>query len=469
VTTRRTFMGHAMLAALGAASSCGFDGRFEVGADGDVALGHMPRRHRRALRLLDRFGYGPTAADIARIMTLGIAGFVDQQLAPWSASAGSNWWRIRRVESLELAPADLYALTESEVVEDLRRGTILRAVYSENQLLERLVEFWNDHFNVYAEKEGCGRLLVVHDREVIRRHALGSFRELLRAVVTSPAMLVYLDGRTSSAGNPNENHARELLELHTLGVDGPYEQADVRALARALTGWRVRDRWRPGSAAFDDGSHDDGEKRVVGVRLEPGLGEDDVERLVERLATHPATVNRLAAKLCRRFVADEPAPDLVRRVATKLGESGGNIGAAVREIALSPEFEHAPPMLKRPYSFAISAIRALDATTDGGRELQALLRALGQLPFGHPTPDGYPDGARAWQAMLPARWSFALRLTSNRIEGTAVDVRQLDAPSAVSQILHRRVEKRQLDVLDGSTDGPELLALILATPSFQYQ
>ena len=201
---RRHFLALTALASIGSSSGCDFARRlagFEdsVSRTGDRVATPMERL---AQRVLDRFGYGPRPGDIARVVRSGVDAYLDEQLSPDSVDDSSTARRLRRIETLELAAEDLFAVTEDEALEDLRRGTLVRAVYSERQLFERVVEFWSDHFNIYGAKEGCGRLLVVHDREVIRRYALGSFDELLRAVLTSPAMLVFLDGTSSTAGNP---------------------------------------------------------------------------------------------------------------------------------------------------------------------------------------------------------------------------------------------------------------------------
>jgi uncharacterized protein (DUF1800 family) len=472
VITRRRFIGWSALVALGSTSGCGL-ARFIGDFGSHVAMpGDSIRtpEERLVLRVLDRFGYGPRPGDVARVAALGVDAYIEQQLAFDSIDDTSSWWRVRRVETLSLAAEDLFAVTDAEAVSDLRCGTLVRAVYSDCQLFERMVEFWSDHFNIYGEKEGCGRLLVVHDREVIRRHALGQFNELLRAVLTSPAMLVYLDGATSTSGNPNENHARELLELHTLGVEAGYSQTDVREAARAMTGWRVRPHWRPGSSVFEPRFHDDGEKTVLATPYEKGLGSSDVERLVASLCANPTTIERLAAKLCRRFVAPDPSRELVKRVANRLAASGLNIRDALREIARSPEFAAAPPMIKRPYSFAISSLRALDAATDGGRGLQDAIRKLGQLPFSWPTPDGFPDDAKDWEAMLPSRWAFAHDLASGRIAGTRPDERFVDdAQLAATALVHRILEPFEVDAIGSQSSGTGSLSLLLSMPAFNFQ
>jgi uncharacterized protein (DUF1800 family) len=196
-----------------------------------------------------------------------------------------------------------------------------------------MVGFWTDHLNINLEKGDCIYLKPSDDREVIRRHALGKFRDLIRASATSPAMLVYLDGKENQKARPddipNENYARELLELHTLGVHGGYTQNDVYEVARCLTGWRLRTKVAARTVFFEPGLHDDGSKNILGHSIPAGLGELDVERVVDILAAHPSTARFIATKLVRRFVADDPPPSLVERVAAVFTETDGDIKSLV--------------------------------------------------------------------------------------------------------------------------------------------
>src|SRR5262249_36292190 len=252
-------------------------------------------------------------------------------------------------------------------------------------------------------------------------------------------MLVYLDGRASVAGRPNENYAREILELHTLGVEGGYTQRDVSELARALTGWQVRTFFERGRTVFREKVHDPLVKEVLGLRLASDA-RADLERIVDRLVSHPSTPRFLARKLCRRFVADEPPPSLVEKVALAFARSRGDIRATLAALFHAPELHEAPPKFKRPVLFAVSALRAAGARTDAGQGLQRELDAMGQLPFAWPTPDGYPETEEHWSGRMLPRWNFAWRLASNAIPGTRV----------------------------GSDVPAESLALELARPEFQY-
>jgi len=464
---RRTFLGLGAAASVVASAACRSDGFFRSGAGsaGDI---HGSEIDAHSLRVLSRVAFGPNRSDADKIARSGVDGFIDEQLDADSLADTSAWWRIRRVESLALPVEDLYALTDDEALADLRCGTILRAVYSERQLLERMVELWSDRFNVYGGKADCGRFLLVYDRDVIRANALGNYRDLLYAVTTSPAMLVYLDGRSNEASHPNENHARELLELHTLGVDGGYTQTDVMEAARALSGWRIRQHWRPGDPAFDSERHDDGAKRILGTPFEAGRGRRDVEDLVECLIRHSATARRVALAICRQFVGESPSPRLVDRIARIFMSTEGDIRSMVREVLHSNEFRNSAPMVERPFGFAVKALRLLGADTDGGADVQVAMRALGHLPFDWPTPDGYPSGESHWRSLVPARWRFAFALASNSIAGTnigALSNVESIARSALGRSLDER-ERLAMETVDGDV---EQIALLLASPAFQLK
>jgi len=419
----------------------------------------------RVERLLGRATYGPRPGDRTRLLDLGADSFLDEQLAPDTVDDREATLLVRHLESLALRGGDLFEVGKDEILADLRRATLLRALYSRRQLQEVTVELLSDHFNVYAGKGDGAWLKVIDDRETIRPHVFGPFRDLLRATVTSPAMLVYLDGASNRRGKPNENHARELLELHTLGVDGGYGQRDVMELARALTGWRLRDHLRKGRAVFDPSRHDPGAKRVLD-EVADGAPGVDLDELVDRLASHPATATLLATKLCRRFVADEPGAPLVARTADVFRKTGGHLGQTLSSLLRSEELQTAPPKLKRPYAFALSALRACGAASDGGRGLQDQLRALGQLPFDWPTPDGYPDGASHWSGPLLSRWNFALRLTTGGIRGTSVPDSE---PTVLAEsALGRRLTRQERATFGTLREDREAFALALCHPGFQY-
>ncbi|HEY0349143.1 MAG TPA: DUF1800 domain-containing protein, partial [Pyrinomonadaceae bacterium] len=394
---------------------------------------------------------------------------------------------------------------------------ILRAVYSERQLQEVMVDFWTNHFNVYAAKGADRWLLTSYDRDTIRPHTLGKFYDLLLADAQSPAMLFYLDNfqsvspnaqpaqqRPGAARGPlanlrmsnnpqdqrpqqqqqrrgiNENYARELMELHTLGVDGGYTQKDVQEVARCFTGWtiiaprgagaaaqaiinpRMADMVRnnPGSFIFRPGVHDNGEKIVLGHKIPAGGGEKDGLMVLDILAHHPATAKFIATKLVRRFVADEPPPALVDRVAQTFLKTDGDIREMLRTIFSSPEFNSSDAYrakVKRPFELAVSAVRTIGADTNGGPQFHQWIQRMGQPLYGFQTPNGYSDVAENWvnTGALLERMNFALALVSNRIPGTHVDLSRLmtDTKSGTS------IDKEKLfDRLVGLIVGGEISA-----------
>jgi uncharacterized protein (DUF1800 family) len=269
-------------------------------------------------------------------------------------------------------------------------------------------------------------LKLVDDRDTIRPHALGKFRDLLFASAQSPAMLVYLDNVRNVKGEPNENYAREIMELHTLGFNAGYSQQDVQELARALTGWGSAPRGRrQGEFVFNADQHDNDSKQILDLTLPAGQDEQDIHQALDMLASHPATANFIAFKLVRRFVADEPPASLVEQVAQTFLETDGDIKSMLRVIFLSDEFATAPPKLKRPYSYVISALRALNADISNYRAFSLWLETMGQLPFNWAAPNGYPDVSAAWMSNLLPRWNFALALLNFTFPGAEIPLDRL--------------------------------------------
>ncbi len=387
------------------------------------------------------------------------------------------------------------------ITAELQASRILRAVYSERQLQEVMDDFWTNHFNVFAGKGADRWLLTAYDRDTIRPNAMGKFSDLLLATAQSPAMLFYLDNfqsvnpnaptgpgyfgnqRPGAQRNPlaqllhggaqnrpsprmtndprqqrpqqqarrgiNENYARELMELHTLGVDGGYTQKDVQEVARCFTGWTIFAP-RGGAAAaqamanspradmlrenagrffFNPRVHDDGEKIVLGHKIPAGGGFKDGLLVLDILSHQPATAKFIATKLVRHFVSDIPPPQLVDRVAATFLKSNGDIRETLRAIFFSPEF-NAPEAyrakVKRPFELAISAIRTLGGETNGGPGLHQWIARMGEPLYGFQTPNGYSDAAESWvnTGGLLERLNFGLTLASNRIPGTRVDLKR---------------------------------------------
>jgi uncharacterized protein (DUF1800 family) len=331
------------------------------------------------------------------------------------------------------------------VVTELQRAVLLRAVYSERQLYELVVGFWENHFSIYAYKDDDRYLMTSFDRDTIRPFAMGRFRDLLGATAHSPAMLYYLDNWRSSVARPypatknkpagvdgglNENYARELMELHTMGVDGGYTQKDVQEVARCFSGWTIQKPNEEGLFLYRPGLHDKGDKIVLGHKILAGGGLDDGERVLDILATHPATARFVATKLARRFLSDDPPPTVIDRAAAVFLKTDGSIRETLRAIITAPEF-FSPlayrAKIRSPFEYVAAAIRALNAETDADPAVPNWTRGMGQQVFGRVTPDGYPDRSEQWltAGALLARFNFASALATNKIKGTHFDPSQL--------------------------------------------
>ena len=435
-----------------------------------------PIRH-----VLNRLSFGPRPEDLARVRRLGrstetaIQSYVDEQLDPGRLDDRQAELAVRRLETLRLPAGELFEYQPDLLLEELTRGTLLRAVYSRRQLYEVMVHFWSDHFNIDASKGDCKWLKVADDRDVIRRHALGRFGDLLRASALSPAMLWYLDGRVNQKRDdeevPNENYARELLELHTLGVDGGYTQRDVMEVARCLTGWTVRSKepFGKGRVEFKQNLHDDGEKEVLGRRIPSGEGEKDLDHVLDAVVRHPRTARHLARKLCHRFISEDPGDRAIEEVAGAFSASDGDVKATLRAVFDTHAFRNSAGLkLKRPFRFIASALRATAAHTDGGRKPQDFLLSMGHAPFQYPTPDGYPEASSPWLGTLLWRWIFSASLAGGRIAGTHIDLDRLRSALGDGG-LHAHLLGRTPTSNEALGNGPAAteLALVLASPAFQ--
>jgi uncharacterized protein (DUF1800 family) len=418
------------------------------------------------------------------------------------------------------------------LVSELQQARLLRAVYSERQLQEVMTDFWMNHFNVFANKGADRWLLASYERDTIRPHLFGKFEDLLKATAESPAMLFYLDNWLSaspnnSAGtaprrnqisgfgfprgpgfrmpprpnqqNPqvanqnqarrkvgiNENYAREIMELHTLGVNGGYTQKDVQEVARCFTGWTIRNPRQDGEFFFNPRMHDDGEKVVLGTKIPAGGGMKDAETVIRILAHHPSTARFISTKLARKFVSDEPPASLIDRASQTFLQTDGDIRQVVRTILTSPEFWAADSYrakIKTPFEMTVSAVRAIGAETNGGPAFHRWIAQMGEPLYLAQPPTGYADTAETWvnTGALLQRMNFALALTSNRIPGTRVDLESLtrgvdrskQTDFLVSLLLHGEVSSQTRTTLDknvSSDDLAQMTGLILGSPEFQRQ
>jgi uncharacterized protein (DUF1800 family) len=394
------------------------------------------------------------------------------------------------------------------VVLELSEQKLLRAIYGERQLQEVLADFWFNHFNVDARKNRVRFLITEYERDAIRPHVLGRFRSLLGAVAKSPAMLVYLDNfmsvdpeAASTAGarpsgarrrpggfaaprpqNPagvqarmprglNENYARELMELHTLGVDGGYSQKDVVEVARAFTGWTLENPRQGGGFRFNSRLHDDREKTVLGHRIKAGGGIEDGEQVLDILARHPATARFVATKLARRFVSDEPPQALVERATARFVATGGDLREVTRTLLLSPEFLAADAYrtkVKTPFEFLVSSIRAVNAQVEVARGLVRTMQELGMPLYQCQPPTGYKDTADAWTntGALVSRMNVAQSLGANRLAGVRVETAS-DLGEDVAAALGHDISVTTRATIGKAGTVPERLALALGSPEFQ--
>jgi uncharacterized protein (DUF1800 family) len=354
---------------------------------------------------------------------------------------------------------------QNQAVDELRTATILRQVYSPRQLYEVMVEFWTNHFNVQHLDGPIRYYKTVEDRELIRRHAMGRFGDLLRGNARSPAMLWYLDNYTNVASGPNENYARELLELHTMGATGGYTETDVREVARCFTGWTINGLGRATGEiefVFNGATHDYDAKIVLGNAIAAGGGVTDGDRVLDLLLAHPSTARYLATKLVRRFVSDVPATPLVDAVAATYTQSGGDIHAMLRTLLQSTEFKASADLkFKRPVEFVMSTLRVLSPALSGDsyvRVIATQINTLGQLHFLWPTPDGYPDARDYWTntSAMVNRWNFGAGLVEGTLDrGIVVDVAALvgsaSTPYQLVDRLAERILRRPLAANDRST------------------
>ena len=493
----------------------------------------------QALHVLNRLGFGPRPGDVDRVLAMGICAYIDQQLDPGGISDDATAAAVRRFPTLAMTTAELVEkfkrpLREARrqrrmelagqdcsmasgrtegadladalerirlrippenrprrVIEELTAARIVRAAQSERQLNEVLVNFWMNHFNVFAGK-GLDRVFTTSfERDVIRPRIWGRFEDLLLATAKSPAMLVYLDNAQSTAdeahrpsrpippgralfgrglfamgnaggpakkgpaGGLNENYARELMELHTLGVDGGYTQTDVTELARLLTGWSIMRPEQGAGFVFRAPLHDAGSKTVLGNVFPAGGGIEEGEKMIGILARHPSTAHHIAFQLCQRLVADVPPAALVDRVAKTFLATDGDLRATVRAILTSPEFfdpRYYRAKVKSPFEYVVSAVRAMGAEPEAALPLARQLSLMGEPLYLCQPPTGYSDTAEAWvnTGALVARLNFALQLAAGRLPGTRTDLRRLISPEDAAD------SKKSVDVLACAFLGGDL-------------
>jgi uncharacterized protein (DUF1800 family) len=549
----------------------------------------------KALHVLNRLGFGARPGDVEKVKAMGVDKYIEQQLNGASIEDSAAEAKWKNIEVFNLSTADVFAKypnpgallrqleggraaqanaqnqTGNETPEetqaqqrerrqklqayyekyDLRpagqlipqitANRMLRAAYSERQLQEVMVDFWQNHFNVFAGKAAVRWYIPSYERDVLRKNALGNFKDLLLGTAEHPAMLFYLDnfesispnaGRQAAQGqqrlqdalrqnggqlpprmreqikqrrgftdrqldefiknarnNPapaggqqrgiNENYARELMELHTLGVDGGYSQKDIVEIAKCFTGWTIADArgYRKVAAStiqgtedkrinrlqrqagvpddiesgefyFNERWHEKGDKTVLGQKIDEG-GMKDGLKVIDILVNHPSTAKFIARKLAVKFVSDTPGDALVGRVAEAFQKSKGDIKTTLKALFTDKEFfapENYRAKIKTPFELAVSSIRALGADTNAGPAMLAMLNKLGEVPYGYQAPTGYPDTAEDWvnTGALLERLNFAVAMASNRIPGTRVNLKNFEATDKA-----KILDKTLASLLDG--------------------
>ncbi|MEP6491085.1 MAG: DUF1800 domain-containing protein [bacterium] len=375
-------------------------------------------------RLVRRATLGVTAAEVTRATQLGYQGYLNYQLnytridtTAHDADLASRWPLLAQSADV------LFSADATQARAQLQESTIFRAAFSPRQLYERMVEFWSDHFNQDMDK--VGNLLLVDQREVIRAHALGKFPDLLKASAHSGSMMVYLDQNASRTGAPNQNYAREIMELHTLGVDGGYTQDDVAELSRVLTGWTITGR---GVFVFDPSRHDWKAKTVLGVTIPAGspslgaAGINEGEQMLDLLVNHPSTAKFIATKMLKWLLTPNPTDAQISTVTSAYRATGGDIKAMIRVILNDTWLAASPMKLKRPFHFLASSMRSTNPTVTTMATLNGQLSNLGQSLFSWDTPDGYPDKIEYWAGNIVPRWGFGTVMSNlNSTTTVAVD------------------------------------------------
>lgn len=441
-------------------------------------------------RLVRRLTYGITEDHLKSANALGYNGYLEWQLNYGKIDDAACEQAVKkRFPRTSWSVTRLFDLEDDWITkEQLIGASLYRSAFSRRQLYQRMVEFWTDHFNIWTGKvSGC--LKVIDDREVIRKHALGKVPDLMRASAHSPAMLWYLDNDPSDKAAPNQNYARELLELHTMGVNGGYSQDDVLEVAKCLTGWSFR--WEDtapdrGKFVFRVDSHDIGPKSVLGTNIPSGGLKSDGDIVLNILVSHPSTAAFISRKMARWLLRYDPSPALVSAVAQVYMNTGGDIKSMIREILKPANLNLAPAKYKRPMHMFISLLRGTKAKFENFDHLRwGYLETVGQVPFDWPAPNGYPDAIDYWAGFILPRWRFSFDLAAGWVGGLKIDLKTLLPNTATPQALVDRINalmfggemlpQDKADLLAFAQAGTldnwrkrATIALAAASPSFQY-
>lgn len=460
-----------------------------------------PRQYNYSVKPLDvvglvnRITFGLTSAEVMLAQSLGCNGYLEYQLNHAAIDDSALDLRLAGAEfpTLTMTPEILGTQNSGDTQNQLIRARLVRAVFSRRQLFERMVDVWTDHFNIWLFDGISTNQKTWDDANVIRANALGSFPAMLIASAHSPAMLDYLNNNTNTRTAPNENYARELMELHSLGVDGGYTQEDVQQVAKCFTGWtyyggstnpsNLRYTFR-----YNSGTHDNTQKTVLGHIIPANGGQQDGETVLQILAYHPSTARYISKKLLRHFWGDDPPDHLIEQIAKVYSGTGGDIKSMLRAILNNYLSPLPRPKFKRPFHHMVSGLRALNAVVSTPGNLQNQMISTGHLPFNWQTPDGYPDSLTAWSGLLLPRWNFGASLMNSQFAGTTVDTTALlaglpspltavDVTGRINQLLFagRMPASEQTSLTSYLLPNPpsttrirEAIGLAVGSPGFQW-
>jgi uncharacterized protein (DUF1800 family) len=460
-----------------------------------------------ATHLLNRAAWGPRPGQAQELAKQGLETWIKEQVAPKPDPALDRM--LGAYPSLQYTTGQILDIHHAEnegperilkVLDEFYTAKLVRAAHAKNQLLEVMVDFWFNHFNVNLQKLFVRQSVMSYERDALRPFALGRFRDILGATAAHPAMLFYLDNYLSkktqlvdglAVPGLNENFGRELLELHTVGVDAGYTQAHVIDAARVLTGWSIDD-LRKGNFVFKAEDHDDGAKEVFGLAFPAGGGREEGLRLLDYLAVHPATARFISRKLARRFVSDDPPESLIQSCAQSFLASGGDMARVMTTLLTSPEFwaQRGQPKLKTPVEYVFSAVRAAGGKVESAVGATRYLARLGMQPYFCTPPTGYSSRGADWVSPLYLhRMNFALDLAAGKVAGITVGSKAIvrrgggnpdDAASAAA-VLNREIFAGGLSsttlaavaAVDGASGGvgiaEKTVGLLLASPEMQVR
>jgi Protein of unknown function (DUF1800) len=454
-------------------------------------------------RLVSRMTFGYTAEEFELAKSLGLWGYIwyhlnHEQIDDSAVEAELNG---PAYETLRWTPEQCwnYAVANmfdnSRIIYELVSATTMRAIRSKRQLHERMVEFWNDHFNIYIYSDYADMLKTTDDRSVARTESLSTFREILRRSATSAAMMIYLNNNVNYKDHPNENYARELLELHTMGVNGGYTQRDVQEVARVFTGWTVH---YPGTGVktltfkFDPFSHDNGSKVIFKdtpqeLFIAPG-GRFEGEKLLDAMSRHPSTARFISTKLLKKFWGENPPQWAIDWVSSVYLQTDTDLKQTMTAVLACTTSWQTPRKYKRPFHLMVSGIRAVDGDVSLYHYLANYLYGAGHYPFLWPPPNGYPDTIGYWSPLQLPRWSMFASLLNDELPSTRISVGTLIEGCRGAEAVMRRLEERLFAMGIGPKDrevlkgylGPasavtpplrvikEVVGLALSSPSFSW-